>query len=124
MARLARIPWLLAPAAIVALAVWLDGTEMVFEDSETVNLNETGDSRTGDGTSTVRCVDGDLDSIQIALADGQDELLIESTGDNPITSASLGPGNDLIVLGTSSVPIYLNQITRPSRWMAEGAQTA
>ncbi len=139
MARLARLLRLLVPVATVALAaassahgtssvslaggiatftagsgdansltVSVEAPDVVFQDIHAIT--ESSGSCTGNGTSTVRCADTAVASIVVDLGDQNDALTIESTGNNPVSSGA-GSGDDAIILGTSSTPIYLTEIT-------------
>ena len=138
MARLARHLRLLVPAVIVALAVasgaygasnvTLSGgvatftagagevnsltvsvasPNVVFEGVQTIT--ESSPSCASLTTTIVTCTDSAVTSIVVDLRDQNDTLAVESTGDNPITSADTG--DDAIVLGTSSTPILVEAIT-------------
>ena len=140
MARLARHLRLLVPAVIVALAVasgaygasnvTLSGgvatftagagevnsltvsvasPNVVFEGVQTIT--ESSPSCASLTTTIVTCTDSAVTSIVVDLRDQNDTLAVESTGDNPITSADTGDGDDAIVLGTSSTPILVEAIT-------------
>ena len=85
-------------------------SEVVFTDAAQT-INEGSPNCTGNGTGTVRCADASVSSIVVDLSGEDDELHIESTGNNPVTSADMGAGDDSITLGTSSAPITLDGIT-------------